>query len=146
MVCLVYVCFLIFNRIGSAEENPGALAFYKGIAPRLMKISIGQAITFTAYEVNCRKVPEGSTFDPDFERDILNTKNKKELHICMTRPYKNLQYMQKIHIKILWTSMKSISTYGQETWHGIHRPTPTPFPTSRACERRGFQAGIPRVL
>lgn len=29
---------------------PGMMAFYKGIAPRLGKISIGQAITFTAYE------------------------------------------------------------------------------------------------
>eukprot|EP00438_Fugacium_kawagutii_P031014 Skav224087 [mRNA] locus=scaffold942:450365:450655:+ [translate_table: standard] len=38
----------------STDVNPiaarGAMAFYKGIAPRLMKISIGQAITFTAYE------------------------------------------------------------------------------------------------
>ena len=32
----------------------GVLAFYKGIAPRLMKISIGQAITFSAYEVGFR--------------------------------------------------------------------------------------------
>eukprot|EP00435_Cladocopium_sp_Y103_P047917 s354_g14.t1 len=31
-------------------KEEGFLAFYKGIAPRLMKISIGQAITFTAYE------------------------------------------------------------------------------------------------
>lgn len=31
-------------------KEEGVLAFYKGIAPRLMKISIGQAITFTAYE------------------------------------------------------------------------------------------------
>ncbi|CAJ1400161.1 unnamed protein product [Effrenium voratum] len=31
-------------------KEEGVTAFYKGIAPRLMKISIGQAITFTAYE------------------------------------------------------------------------------------------------
>ena len=31
-------------------KQEGVLAFYKGIAPRLMKISIGQAITFSAYE------------------------------------------------------------------------------------------------
>ncbi|CAK8992844.1 unnamed protein product [Durusdinium trenchii] len=31
-------------------KQEGFMAFYKGIAPRLMKISIGQAITFSAYE------------------------------------------------------------------------------------------------
>ncbi|OLQ06885.1 Succinate/fumarate mitochondrial transporter [Symbiodinium microadriaticum] len=36
-----------FRKIWQQE---GALAFYKGVAPRLMKISIGQAITFSAYE------------------------------------------------------------------------------------------------
>ncbi|CAE7461548.1 SFC1 [Symbiodinium sp. CCMP2592] len=34
----------------SILQQEGAMAFYKGIAPRLMKISIGQAITFSAYE------------------------------------------------------------------------------------------------
>ncbi|CAE8603385.1 unnamed protein product [Polarella glacialis] len=31
-------------------QQEGFLALYKGLAPRLMKISIGQAITFSAYE------------------------------------------------------------------------------------------------
>lgn len=34
----------------SIVQNEGLLVLYRGIAPRLMKISIGQAITFTAYE------------------------------------------------------------------------------------------------
>lgn len=42
------ISFLVPNSMD--HLGPGFLAFYKGIAPRLMKISIGQAITFTAYE------------------------------------------------------------------------------------------------
>lgn len=39
-----------FQAFRSILRDEGALAFYKGIVPRLMKISLGQAITFCAYE------------------------------------------------------------------------------------------------
>lgn len=39
-----------FQCLRSVVRNEGVKALYRGIAPRLVKISAGQAITFTAYE------------------------------------------------------------------------------------------------
>mmetsp|Transcript_62963 Transcript_62963/g.111834 ORF Transcript_62963/g.111834 Transcript_62963/m.111834 type:complete len:297 (-) Transcript_62963:153-1043(-) len=39
-----------FQAFRAILREEGAIAFYKGVIPRLAKISIGQAITFTAYE------------------------------------------------------------------------------------------------
>jgi len=39
-----------FQCLRAIVRQEGVTALYRGIAPRMMKISIGQAITFTAYE------------------------------------------------------------------------------------------------
>jgi len=47
-----------FQALRSILRDEGVLALYRGLAPRLMKISIGQAITFSAYEAYSSTISE----------------------------------------------------------------------------------------